>query len=71
MNIAITVLHILVSLGLIGAIALQNSEGGMGSAFGGSGVYHTKRGIERLLLFSTIFLAMAFAFTSLANVILG
>lgn len=50
---------------------MQTSEGGMGSAFGGSAVYHTKRGIERFLLFFTIFLTVAFSLTSLGNVILG
>ena len=60
--------QIILSVLLVGAILLQQSEAGLGSAFGGgdgfSSGYHTKRGAEKILFIATIVIATLFALTS-------
>ena len=60
--------QIILSVLLVGAILLQQSEGGLGSAFGGgqanSGL-HTKRGLERQLFIATIVIAIIFALSAI------
>lgn len=70
MKMAILVLHILISVALIGVILLQSSKGGLGSAFGGGQMYRTKRGAEKLIFNATIVLAVLFLITSVVNVML-
>ncbi|MBI5621105.1 preprotein translocase subunit SecG [Candidatus Gottesmanbacteria bacterium] len=65
MSTIILVVHILVSLSLIGLILLQSSQGGLGSAFGGSEGYRTKRGAERIVFTATIILSVLFLITSI------
>ena len=62
------VIHIVLSLALIGVILMQSSKGGLGSAFGGGQMYRTKRGAEKLIFNATIVLAVLFLITSIANV---
>jgi len=69
MNVFITVVQIIISLSLIGAILLQAQGGGLGSAFGGSGYYASKRGIEKVVLELTIFLVVLFFGFSILNFI--
>jgi preprotein translocase subunit SecG len=61
-------IQIVLSVLLIGGILLQQSEAGLGSAFGGgdsfSSGYHTKRGSEKMLFIATIVIAVLFAATS-------
>jgi protein translocase SecG subunit len=56
--------QIVLSVLLVGAILLQQSEGSLGSAFGGSQSgatnWHTKRGLEKQLFIATIILAILF-----------
>ncbi|MEK7560117.1 MAG: preprotein translocase subunit SecG [Patescibacteria group bacterium] len=60
-----------VSLLLIGAVLLQQKGAGLGTAFGGSGqFYRSKRGLEKILFIATIILALVFAFTAIANLII-
>ncbi len=68
MNIVLTVLQVLVSLGLISLILLQNSKGGFGAGFGGGETYRTKRGAEKIVFSSTIVFAVVFLVISLLNV---
>ena len=58
----ITIVQIVVSVLLIGAILLQQKGSGLGSSFGGEGgnLYSTKRGVEKILFYATIVLAVAF-----------
>ena len=65
------ILQIIISVALTGAIMLQSSGGGLGSAFGGGGNYHTKRGVEKTLFYLTIALATAFTLSSIASLILN
>ncbi len=70
MKMALLILHVLVSVGLIGLILLQNSKGGLGSAFGGGGSFRTKRGAEKIVFNTTIGLAVVFLVTSILNVMI-
>lgn len=56
-------IQIILSALLVGAILLQQSEAGLGNAFGGSGAgspAHTKRGLEKYLFNATIIIAVLF-----------
>ncbi len=68
MKMGLLILHVLISVGLIGLILLQSSKGGLGSAFGGGGSFRTKRGAEKIVFHSTIVLAVLFLVTSILNV---
>jgi preprotein translocase subunit SecG len=63
--------QILVALFLSGVILLQAKGTGLGTTFGGGGeFYRSKRGIEKLLFFVTIGLAILFLVLSLVGVAL-
>ena len=62
--------QIVLSILLIGAVLLQQSEAGLGGAFGGAmeaNVFNTKRGVEKQLFIATIVIAILFAVSALAN----
>ena len=66
MKIVFSIIHIIVSVLLIGLIVLQSKGSGLGAAFGGSNTsYHSKRGMEKIVFSLTIFLAVAFFITSI------
>lgn len=59
---------------LLVILVLMQSKGSQGwsmSFTGGGGVYRTRRGAERLIFNSTIFLGIAFAVNSLVMVMLS
>lgn len=62
--------QIVLSVLLIGGILLQQSEAGLGSGFGGgdsfSSGHHTKRGAEKTVFIATIVIAILFAVSSFA-----
>jgi protein translocase SecG subunit len=62
--------QIVLSVLLVGAILLQQSEGSLGSAFGGgqsgASTWHTKRGLEKQLFIATIVIAILFALSAVA-----
>ncbi|OGD92913.1 preprotein translocase subunit SecG [Candidatus Curtissbacteria bacterium RIFCSPHIGHO2_01_FULL_41_44] len=63
--------QIAVSITLIVVILLQAKGAGLSSVFGGQGTfYRSKRGIEKLFFFLTIFLALLFLIFSVAGVTL-
>jgi protein translocase SecG subunit len=63
--------QIVLALLLIGAILLQPHSSGSSPLLGGGGEhYHTRRGIERVLFFFTIFGTAVFVALSIANVLL-
>lgn len=65
-NIILSIIQILISLFLVGAILLQAKGVGLSATFGGEGgFYHTKRGVERVLFIATIVLAIVFVVSSL------
>ena len=65
------IIQIIISVLLIGAILLQSRGSGLSSVFGGeSTFYHTRRGIEKIIFWATIILAILFIATSLASFLL-
>lgn len=62
------VFQILVALVLIGLVLLQAKGGGLGTAFGGSAqVYHTKKGVEKVVFYLTIGLVVILTVLALIN----
>ena len=56
-----------VSVLLIVLILMQASEGGAGGLFGSGGeTYHTRRGVEKVFYYATIFLLVVFVINSIA-----
>jgi len=63
-------LEIVVAVLLVASILLQQRSTTLGGAFGGeSAVYHTRRGIEKILFWSTIIFGLIFVALALVNVI--
>jgi preprotein translocase subunit SecG len=66
MQTIILVVHLIIALGLIGAVLLQRSEGGaLGIGGGGGGSLFSSRGVGNALTRTTAFLAAAFFVTSI------
>jgi len=66
MQTVIIVIHLMLVLGLIGAVLLQKSEGGgLGVGGGGGGGFMSSRGTANLLTRTTAILAAGFFVTSL------
>ncbi len=70
MKPVLLILQVVVSISLIGLILLQNSKGGLGSAFGGAEGFRTRRGAEKIVFTTTIVVAVLFLATSIANLLL-
>ncbi len=71
MKPVLTIMETIVTLALIGVILLQTKGTGLGSTFGGAGeFYQSRRGIEKIILYATIGLSVAFAVLSLLLVVL-
>lgn len=65
-----TYLQIIVSIFFIVAILLQTPGGGLGRVFGSSQeFYRSKRGMEKLIFYLTIGLAVLFLISSILNLI--
>ena len=65
------IIQCLLALGLITTILLQSSSGGLGSSFGGSTSYHTKRGMEKGLFAFTVVLAILFTLVSIIALVVS
>lgn len=73
MQSALTIFQIIISIGLIITILLQQRGAGTSGLFGGgggSGSYHTKRGLEKVLFISSIVLATLFIITAFLSLII-
>lgn len=67
----LNLIHVIVSVLLIISILLQSRGSGLSAVFGGGmGGYHTKRGFERFLFYSSVTLAAIFVGLAIVNVIL-
>ncbi len=61
------ILQIIICIGLVGTILVQAKGTGLGSSFGGSGeMYRSKKGVEKIVVYSTIVLTVLFALVSIA-----
>jgi preprotein translocase subunit SecG len=70
MQTAFYIGQIIVSLVLISVILLQSQGSGLGSSWSGGGEsYHTKRGVEKVLLYLTVIGIVVFGGLSIANVL--
>lgn len=65
------VLHLLITLALIGVVLMQRSEGGALGIGGGSGNLFSSRGVGNALTRTTAVLAVCFFATSIALAILA
>lgn len=69
---AVYIALILISAALVVVVLLQSKGGGLGGIFGGdgSGMYRSKRGVEKTLFQVTIGLAIGFLLLDLIAVLL-
>ncbi len=68
----LVVIQILISVGLVVFILLQQKGSGVGGVFGGeSVVYRSRRGVERILHYATIACAVLLCLISLYAVLLS
>lgn len=64
--IILTILQIIFSAFLIGAILLQARGSGLSTTFGGGGeFYRSRRSIEKILVYATVILAVLFGLLSI------
>ena len=69
--IILTILQIIIGVTLIILVLIQAKGTGLGTAFGGqSQLYHAKRGVEKLIFYSTIACGLIFIILSLAQLTL-
>ena len=62
------IIQIIIAVLLTGAILLQARGTGLSSIFGGeSTFYHTRRGVEKIIFWATVVLAVLFVATSVAS----
>jgi len=67
-------IQIILSLLLIAGVLLQRSEASLGSAFGGDsamGGRFMRRGLEKILFNATLVVAVLFALSAFASLLLG
>ncbi len=63
-----TIIQIIIAIALTAVILLQAKGTGLGSTFGGqSQMYHSKKGVEKVVFYLTITLAVLFVLVSLIN----
>lgn len=75
MEFLVTILpwmQIVLSIILIATILLQQTGAGVGGAFGGGddSIHHTRRGMEKVLFYLSIIVAILFAVSAFAVIIL-
>jgi len=66
-------IQIILSVILVAGILFQQSEAGLGSAFGADGMtagHHTRRGFEKFVFVGTIVVAVLFALSAFASLFL-
>jgi protein translocase SecG subunit len=68
----LSIIQIVLALVLVALVLLQERSAGMSGIFGGDGggYYQTRRGMERMALWSTVVLAVIFAAISIAQLYL-
>ena len=72
LNTPINIAIIITSIALIASILLQSKGVGLGSLSGGDtgGVYTKRRGVDRILFFITIGMAVLFVILALISVVI-
>lgn len=70
MNNLLPILQILVAIGLITLVLLQQGGSGLGSAFGqDGGSYSAKRGVQKHIFNGTIVLGILFVILAIINLL--
>ena len=70
-EVVFNTIQIILSVLLILVVLLQQKGSGMGAAFGGSSnVYSTKRGVDKILHYGTIVIAIIFFAASLVRILI-
>lgn len=66
-------MQIVLSIILVASIILQQTGAGVGGAMGGSddSIHYTRRGLEKVLFYVTIIVAILFALSSVATLIIN
>jgi len=68
---ALEITQLVLAILVIIAILLQRQGSGLGSAFGGDGnFYRSKRGVEKILFYTTIVLVVLFVVSVIASLFL-
>jgi protein translocase SecG subunit len=67
-NILILV-QIIISIVFIFLILIQNSKGGLGTAFGGGGEFRSRRGAEQIVFRATIVFGVLFLIIAITNLL--
>jgi len=69
----LTIIEILIAVAIVMLILLQERSAGLGGLLGGGeggGVYHTKRGLEKAIYYSTIGLVFVFVVVIVVDLLL-
>lgn len=66
----VNILQIVLAVLLVIIIILQPKGAGLGSSFGGSGHYHSKRGLDKIFSKATIVIAAAFLLLSIVRMVI-
>jgi protein translocase SecG subunit len=69
MQIVLPIIQVIIAIALIFTILIQNSKGGLGSEFGGTGEFRSRRGAEQIVFRSTIVLAAVFLIVTIVNLL--
>lgn len=71
MNNIFNIIQIVLSVLLVIIILLQQKSSGVGGIFGGSSnVYSTKRGVDKILFYTTIVISILFFGLSIARLLI-
>ena len=66
MQIPLQIVQIILAISITGFILLQAQGTGLGATWGGGGeTYHTRRGVEKVVFYLTIFCSVLFVLTTL------
>ncbi len=71
METVLSIAQFVLAIALIISILMQNRGASLSGVFGGTdSVYRTKRGIEKILFYATIFLAVFFIIVSISIILI-
>lgn len=72
MKTVLLILQLIVSVSLITIILLQSKGSGLSGVFGGEGgVYRSRRGVEKMLVYLTVVLGVFFLILSISQVLIS
>lgn len=71
MYTTLMIIQIILSVIIVSTILLQSQGSGLGAAMGGGGeTYHTRRGLEKVIYYTSIVCVVLFAANSIALLML-